>query len=1340
MKPKQSISSFLLLLAVTLSLLTPMKASAGGDHGSSPAMATPVDVGTAAEGFLHTLDEDYFGFYAEEGATYLIGTELGTLTGSAITLYDDGGSAPLLSSSSTDYSPEGLTWTCASSGMYYVKVEELEPGTAYSGAGGTYSLVIVGNYHDDLVHDHGDSYLSATPIEVGTTALGFNSKGVVPDKDYFSFEAQAGTTYVIGARYTYLMNSGHGTDTVLYLYDTDGDTLIAKNDDYGEDNYGDNTRFFASGIYWTCDVSGTYYINVESRSGAYILSVSTEEEINDDHGNDYTTATPVTVGAAINGSKDHFFDEDYFSFDAIQGESYVIKTELYTLGDSVLHLYDTDGASELAVNDDLGSFYQSKIYWDCTTTGTYYVKVRAYSSADTGTYSLSISTSPKMADDHGSTYVTATPVTVDIMIDGNIDYSGDADYFSFEAQEGTVYNIESTMGTLFDYYVRLYGTDGVTELDSNDYLIGVLNYSGRFYFTWDWWDYGKICATPGVSWTCPATGTYYVKISGAYFKHIGTYSLLISTLPGVTDDHGNHFTTATPVAVDSCVDGNIDYAGDSDFFSFVAEEWTEYEFEVTHGTLEKSAILLYDSNGKILSTSKKFNCNLAGTYYIKIKGGQPFYRWYYSSAFLGTYSLSFTKVVENPVEDPTDDHGNYADTATPINLDTPVNVEINSELDKDYLSLEAVRGTSYEITSILSDYDQGINVTLYDDAHQIVTKYEHSSFVGVIKEEKKVRWLCTSSGTYYLLIYGVSDNNNVALCSYTLSVSETSATDDHGNAYFVATPVTVDTPVNGSFDSDYDIDYFSFEAQEGESYLITTLNQRGGYPPFYTYKYIYDTDGVTELVHPDSTKQSSTFWTCEASGVYYIGIKESRLFYGDYILTVSSTSIVDDHGNTLDTATPLTVNTPVNGMIQYCEDIEYFSFKGEEGVYYKFKTGYSSLGLRLRLYDQRGNRVTSPHLTGMQIDISSYSIENVFRCLAPGTYYIKFEYPRFDSPDCVDSGTYKFTLSTIDEDHGNDYTAATPVDIGTMVDGNMKDFYDIDYFSFEAKKGKYYYIETTLNSSRRENAYYVLHLYDADGVTEIATTAYDGGLHPQKMFWKCSVSGTYYVKVRYYFKAIYSWYTYYLPHYTLSISSSGNEIIDDHGDYYTTATHVTVGPSVAGNIERKLDIDFFKFNVTAGTTYTITATPDTLAGYAFRILGPGGPGGFIYPHLDSDDGIITIEWTAQNDGICYVVINAEYWCSYAGDRNYCYSTGTYTVSVDSDGTDPGDDTLTYYTDSDLDGYGDSNDTTGMIFASDPGSGWSLNNTDCDDTAAGINPAAIEIHGDGIDQNCDGITR
>jgi hypothetical protein len=59
-----------------------------------------------------------------------------------------------------------------------------------------------------------------------------------------------------------------------------------------------------------------------------------------------------------------------------------------------------------------------------------------------------------------------------------------------------------------------------------------------------------------------------------------------------------------------------------------------------------------------------------------------------------------------------------------------------------------------------------------------------------------------------------------------------------------------------------------------------------------------------------------------------------------------------------------------------------------------------------------------------------------------------------------------------------------------------------------------------------------------------------------------------------------------------------------------------------------------------------------------------------------------------------------------------------------------------YVDADQDGYGEPG-TTGKRQCALP-EGFAFNNEDCDDTQSGVSPAADEVCGDGIDNNCDGF--
>ncbi len=114
--------------------------------------------------------------------------------------------------------------------------------------------------NDDYEPD--DTPSTATAITVGTAA---QSHVLVPDDvDWFSFAAQAGTAYTI--------ETTGIVDTYMYLYGSDGSTLLESEDDGGSHP---NAR-----IDWTFSTSGTYYFkvlrgDVAEYAGIYHVSVVT---------------------------------------------------------------------------------------------------------------------------------------------------------------------------------------------------------------------------------------------------------------------------------------------------------------------------------------------------------------------------------------------------------------------------------------------------------------------------------------------------------------------------------------------------------------------------------------------------------------------------------------------------------------------------------------------------------------------------------------------------------------------------------------------------------------------------------------------------------------------------------------------------------------------------------------------------------------------------------------------------------------------------------------------------------------------------------------------------------
>ena len=135
--------------------------------------------------------------------------------------------------------------------------------------------------------------------------------------------------------------------------------------------------------------------------------------------------------------------------------------------------------------------------------------------------------------------------------------------------------------------------------------------------------------------------------------------------------------------------------------------------------------------------------------------------------------------------------------------------------------------------------------------------------------------------------------------------------DDHGNDIDDATAIRVGADVRGALDYDGDIDYFRFQAEQGESYQIDvalgTLDD--------SIVELYDADGSFLDANDDNggTFASRLYWEAPSNGVYYVAVTG---FYGvgTYMLTVSLSDLVDDHANSEGRVTAIRVGEMAEDM------------------------------------------------------------------------------------------------------------------------------------------------------------------------------------------------------------------------------------------------------------------------------------------------------------------------------------------------------------------------------------------------------------------------------------------
>ncbi len=140
--------------------------------------------------------------------------------------------------------------------------------SAYAGGDGDAQHTVQISVVAADIYEIDNSKISATTVLTDGTwqAHNFHTAG---DQDWLKFTAAAGVTYTLVTT-----NTGGHSDTVIYLYDSDGTTLIGFNDD-------DPDNWPASRLEWGATHAGVYYIRIEhwdpyayGSTTAYALSIA----------------------------------------------------------------------------------------------------------------------------------------------------------------------------------------------------------------------------------------------------------------------------------------------------------------------------------------------------------------------------------------------------------------------------------------------------------------------------------------------------------------------------------------------------------------------------------------------------------------------------------------------------------------------------------------------------------------------------------------------------------------------------------------------------------------------------------------------------------------------------------------------------------------------------------------------------------------------------------------------------------------------------------------------------------------------------------------------------------
>ncbi|HYD89609.1 MAG TPA: PPC domain-containing protein [Vitreimonas sp.] len=360
------------------------------------------------------------------------------------------------------------------------------------------------------------------------------------------------------------------------------------------------------------------------------------------------------------------------------------------------------------------------------------------------------------------------------------------------------------------------------------------------------------------------------------------------------DPAGDASTTA---ALNGAVDGQIDSAGDVDWYRLRVEQGQRYSFTLdgmpgADGQALDPMIAIYDGEGVQLAFNDDANGFNSAVTYAPGASGEVFVEARaFSEQATGGYRLS---VSASPL--PRDDAGNSADTRARIAPGRAVGGSIEYEGDVDWYRLAVRTGQRYRITLDGADDVDTADGALGDPMLRIIDADGNELAMGDDTEESlnaAIDYIPRANGEVFIEARGYADAYTGA---YALNVAaERLPTDAIANNRSTRGRIDLGDSVNGNLEFPTDTDWYRVRLAEGETYRFTlTSSGDNAFDPLVR---VYDANGQEVAVDDDGGEGLNSYleFTATAAGNYFVeaaGFSEEAV--GTYTLAAMSGDIPSD--------------------------------------------------------------------------------------------------------------------------------------------------------------------------------------------------------------------------------------------------------------------------------------------------------------------------------------------------------------------------------------------------------------------------------------------------------------
>ncbi len=699
-----------------------------------------------------------------------------------------GGRCLTNSNSITSSSSTAMTFSCNGSSIFPVGRYNVSVIDSSSGSSLDFTTIDVINGADD----HGDNFSNTTLINLNQDVNGVI--GTVGDKDFFEFKA--------GSRGKFIFESTGSTDVKASLFVKSTGNRVGN----GDDNSGQGNNFK---INEELLLNETYLLSVfHAAAGLGPYQIKVIEDPNSTHLRPPSNTSNASIGEQ--GGSISANETLYYEFTPTHNSNFLIETT------GTAHIEGKLFDSSLAMIAEDKQGRTLRISQSLSAGQTYYIHLINTDPQHSGNFTLRITDltppppDPNPGDDHSDDFDRPTVISINQLINGNIEVGQDEDIFAFKVSEDISYTIESTGSS--DVQVELY-TDCLPPSYASStpsFMESSNNSSGNFILEGGLRNSGDFSYCLKVKHTNTAgTGAYQFSVRK-------TYSDLI-------DDHGDSKDKATNLFNKYNNLGMVgiqEIESNPDFFKFSVENSQKYSIRVGGDSDPDIELFIENSDGTL---SKIAEDNDSGTSFGVSNGSALMEKdliagLNYFLKVIAKYKKELYFVSISPMNNISNlvaDNNRFIEDAVAINPGTPLSASFEKAggNDIDYFELTSTQSGLHSVEITSSDSELNTEACLFKgQLHELIGCNDN----GGTDAKSLIRTKFEAGIKYYLKVFMVGANPTSPI-NYSINFNPindsngnliTSLADDYANDTSTTALINNNDTVSGRIERASDEDFF----------------------------------------------------------------------------------------------------------------------------------------------------------------------------------------------------------------------------------------------------------------------------------------------------------------------------------------------------------------------------------------------------------------------------------------------------------------------------------------------------------------------------------------------------